>query len=375
MEYDVIIVGAGSMGMAAGYFLAKSGKHVLLLDSHTPPHTSGSHHGETRLIRYAYGEGERYVPLSLAAGELWKKLEEETGKKLFYQTGVLNIGKESAEFIQNVISSATAFSLSIEVMTSEEVERKWPGFALPLGFIGCFEPTAGVLKPEVCIEAYQELAEQNGAVILTDSRVDDISIKENQVNVHTNQRTFSSKSLVISAGAQTASLTSMLNLQLPLQPTRKTFAWFESEEKLYNHRVFPAFTAEYPGGMYYGFPSIEGKGIKAGRHDGGIRINPEDNLTAFGSESGDREDLEQFITDYMSQPQRLKEGKTCTYTMTPDEDFILDLHPEFPNVAIAAGFSGHGFKFSSVIGQILSELINNGTSEKDIRPFSINRFR
>lgn len=375
MDYDVIIIGAGSMGMSAGYFLSKAGKRVLLLDSHTPPHTRGSHHGETRIIRYAYGEGEKYVPLALAAGKLWRELETETGKKLFFQTGVLNLGKEETDFIRNVKQSAVNFSLQLEIMRKQELERKWPGLTVPDGFIGCYEPSAGVLKPESCIEAYQALAELHGAVVLGDSRVEDIEATESGVKVCTKQQTFTSKSLIISAGAWTGHLTSMLDLNLPLQPVRKTFAWFNSDEEIYNHQKFPAFTVDSDAGTFYGFPSIEGKGLKIGRHDGGKAIEADDLLSGFGAEIGDHEDLEQFTYNYMLHPQYLREGKTCMYTLTPDDDFIVDVHPSCPNIAIAAGFSGHGFKFSSVIGQILSELIEKGNTEKNISPFSISRFK
>ena len=136
MHYDVIVVGAGSMGMAAGYFLAKSGKRTLLIDSFNPPHNKGSHHGETRIIRHAYGEGVEYVPLALKAQELWKDLEKKTGKQLFIQTGVLNAGLKDTDFTQNIISSSKAYSLPLEVLNSSEVNKRWPGITLPNMYVG-----------------------------------------------------------------------------------------------------------------------------------------------------------------------------------------------------------------------------------------------
>jgi len=374
MDYDVIIIGAGSMGMAAGYFLSKSGKKTLLLDSFNPPHNKGSHHGETRIIRYAYAEGEEYVPLILKAQELWNDLERATGKQLFIQTGVLGVGNEKSDFIQNIISSAKKYSLPLDVIDSNEVHNRWSGITLPNDSVGCFEPTSGVLKCEESIKAYQELAELNGATILTNSRVKEISIRDERVTIKADEQTFYSDALVISAGAWSGNLLSMLDLDIPLTPVRKTFAWFETNENIYNHNNFPAFAFETPQGLYYGFPSIDGFGLKVGRHDGGEQINPDESMIGFGEIAEDEGDLVQFLNQYIPDIRQLKYGKTCMYTLTPDDKFIIDLHPKYSNVAIAAGFSGHGFKFSSAVGQALSNLIISGKSEIDISQFSINRF-
>jgi N-methyl-L-tryptophan oxidase len=375
MNYDVIIIGAGSMGMAAGYFLSKSGKKTLLLDSFNPPHNKGSHHGETRIIRYAYAEGEEYVPMILKAQELWNDLERATGKQLFIQTGVLNVGNEESDFIQNIISSAKKYSLPLDVIDSNEVHNRWSGITLPNDFIGCFEPTSGVLKCEESIKAYQELAELNGATILTNSRVRGISIRDERVTIKTDEQTFYSDALVVSAGAWSGNLLSMLDLDIPLTPVRKTFAWFDANENIYNHNSFPAFAFETPQGLYYGFPSIDGFGLKVGRHDGGNQINPDEKMIGFGEIAEDEGDLVQFLNQYIPDIRQLRYGKTCMYTLTPDDKFIIDLHPKYSNVAIAAGFSGHGFKFSSAVGQALSNLIISGKNEIDISQFSINRFK
>ncbi|MDN4492830.1 N-methyl-L-tryptophan oxidase [Ureibacillus aquaedulcis] len=375
VNYDVIVVGAGSMGMAAGYYLSLTGKKVLLLDSHNPPHDKGSHHGETRIIRHAYGEGEEYVPLALKAQELWHELEKETGSRFFLNTGVLNVGKETSSSIKNIISSSKRFSIPIEIMSADEIEDRWPGITVPSDFIGCYEPTSGVLRCEECIEAYRELAKLNGATILTNSRVTSITAKAGSVEVSTDSDSFTAHSLILTAGAWSNQLLSMLDLELPLNPVRKTFAWFDVDEEIYGENFFPAFAFDTPNGLYYGFPSIQKAGLKVGRHDGGATINPDKAMTRFGEELGDQEDLTQFLTSFMPTTENLMYGKTCTYTLTPDEDFIVDLHPKYPNIAIAAGFSGHGFKFSSVIGKILSELIINRRTNENIDHFAIERFK
>jgi N-methyl-L-tryptophan oxidase len=374
MHYDVIVVGAGSMGMAAGYFLAKNGKRTLLLDSFDPPHNKGSHHGDTRMIRHAYAEGEDYVPLVLKAQELWYDLEKESGKQLFIQTGVLNVGKESSDMMKNIISSAKNYSLPLEVLQAKEVQKRWPGINMPDEYIGFFEPASGVLKCEDCIDAYRELAEHYGATIRTKSTVKDLSVQGRTVSIQTDDRIFTSDALVVSAGAWSGKLLAKLGLDVPLNPVRKTFAWFEADEELYNHKDFPSFSFETPHGQFYGFPNIDGAGIKVGRHDGGETINPDETLIGFGEMDSDETDLSQFLAQYLPSTKQLKYGKTCMYNLTPDENFIIDLHPTYPNIAIASGFSGHGFKFSSVVGQILSELILSGKTEQNITPFLLKRF-
>ncbi len=254
------------------------------------------------------------------------------------------------------------------------MNSRWPGMNLPDEYIGCFEPTSGVLKCEDCIEAYRELAEKHGATILTNNKVKEISVHDNKVTIKTENQTINADALVVAAGAWSERLLSMLDLNLPLRPVRKTFAWFHVDENLYNSKDFPAFSFETSHGQYYGFPSINGSGLKVGRHDGGETINPDESILAFGELEEDEVDVSQFLHQYMPSAQQLKYGKTCMYTLTPDEDFIIDLHPSYSNVAIASGFSGHGFKFSSVIGQILSELLISGKTEQNISPFSIKRF-
>ncbi len=201
MCYDTIIIGACTMGMAAGYFLSKNGQKVLLLDVFNPPHDQGSHHGETRIIRFAYGEGKAYVPLALRALDLWKELEVISNKQLFLDTGVLNIGSKVHSFIQNVIESAKEYKLLVDVYNAKEASEKWPGITLPEDFIGCFEPSAGVLKVEDCIEAYKGAALNEGVTLKTNARVVNI-VPGKEVTVHTEHDVFSANSVIISAGAE-----------------------------------------------------------------------------------------------------------------------------------------------------------------------------
>ncbi|GAA4715181.1 N-methyl-L-tryptophan oxidase [Brevibacillus fulvus] len=373
-QYDVIIVGAGSMGLAAGYQLAKQGKKLLMIDAYDPPHGYGSHHGDTRIIRHAYGEGREYVPLALRAQQLWGQLQEETGTKLFWQTGVLNIGEADSAFIREVIASAEQFALPLETYTAEEVTKRWPGFSLPNHFVGCFEPNSGVLLVEECIRAMRKLAVANGGELLTNTAVEQIIPDGQAVIVKTRERTYRAAKVVLSAGAWVPKI--LPNLSLPLVPTRKTVGWFAADAHLYDSAHFPAFNVQTEQEIYYGFPDFQGSGVKVGRHDGGQAVDPALMNRQFGAEQEDEADLRSFLQTYMPQAAgALVSGKVCLYTFTPDEDFIVDRHPDDPRIIIAAGFSGHGFKFATVIGEILSELLTAGATRYDIRRFALDRFR
>ncbi|WP_408011348.1 N-methyl-L-tryptophan oxidase [Pseudalkalibacillus sp. A8] len=374
MQYNVIIIGAGSMGMAAGYYLSKQGKSVLLIDENDPPHSKGSHHGESRIIRHAYGEGECYVTMALRAQELWYDLEKASGKQLFLQTGVLTVGEKKSDFIQNVLKSAEVHDLNVEKLTPTEINRKWKGFSIPEALIGCFEENSGVLFSEECIRAYRDLAIESGAILQANSRVNHISVEDGIVHVETTHGSFSSNSLIVAAGKGTPQILTFLNLELPLQLVRKTFSWFKSEESLYHTSRFPAYAFCLPNQLFYGFPSINGAGVKIGRHDGGQTIKVGESLGEFGDYPEDVGDVSEFAKTFMPEIIEHEIGRTCTYTNTPDGDFIIDQHPQHSNVVVAAGFSGHGFKFSSVVGEILSQLVIDGKSEFDLKPFSMERF-
>lgn len=374
-DYEVIIVGAGSMGMAAGYYLAKRGVRTLLLDAFDPPHTMGSHHGDTRIIRHAYGEGKQYVPLVLRAQQLWLELEKASGTKLFEQTGVLSAGPLHCPFLQELRESAEVYSLPLEVLNAAEVNTRWPGISLPDDYYACLEPTSGVLYAEKCIAAYRKLAVAAGATLLTDTPVTGLLPDGDGVIVRTKAQTYRADKLLLSAGAWNPSLLASLGLTLPLVPTRKTVAWFGADESLYGAGRFPAFIFNLEESTFYGFPSFDQAGVKIGRHDGGMAIDPDRLERTFGAFLSDEEDVRSFLETYMPQAAgALRQGRVCIYTMTPDEHFVIDRHPAYPQIVIAAGFSGHGFKFSSAVGEAASDLLTKGASTQDLSLFSLDRF-
>ncbi|WP_033543150.1 N-methyl-L-tryptophan oxidase [Planococcus sp. CAU13] len=372
--YDVAIIGAGTMGMAAGAFLAQQGAKTLLMDAFDPPHVNGSHHGDTRLIRHAYGEGRQYVTLVKRAQQLWEDLEQQTGYKIFEKTGILGFGPGDSVFLAETMVSAQKHDLPLEILNGAEINERWPGFSVPDDFIGCFESQSGVIYSENAIRAYKDLAIRNGATLLTNTPVQHIEMDdEQQVKISTEHTAFYAKKVIVTAGAWAAKL--LPDLNLPIQPTRKNVGWFEAPSDLYHADNMPAFYGEDEGIGFYGFPDFNGDGLKIGRADGGKAIDPDLQTQNFGLYETDESDLRQVLETYLPGANGiLKQGKTCLYTISSDNHFIIDHHPENDRIIFACGFSGHGFKFGSVMGEVLSQMALEGQSKFDISIFSLTRF-
>lgn len=370
--HEVIVLGAGSMGMAAGAFLAKQGAKVLLLDAYDPPHTFGSHHGDTRMIRHAYGEGSKYVPLVLRAQALWEELERETGKRVFEKAGVLGIGPAGSSFLAEMVRSAREYRLPLETLPPDEVGKRWPGLRVPEQYVGLFEPDSGYLYCEEAIRAYRQLAERHGARLVTNTRASSVEYHADGVTVHTTQGAFHADRLIVSAGAWIGSL--FPELAVPVQVLRTTVVWYEADETMYGAGRLPAFFIETPEEKFYGFPSLRGAGLKIGSHDAGEPVSPDRIDREFGAGPNDEGNLPAVVERFFPHAsRRVKKGSVCMYTKTPDEDFIIDRHPEHEQVLIVSACSGHGFKFASAIGEIAAQWTLTGKTTLDVSPFTLGR--
>ncbi|MFC0573909.1 N-methyl-L-tryptophan oxidase [Paraburkholderia solisilvae] len=363
--------------MAAGYYLSQAGRKVLLLDAGDPPHDIGAHHGSTRLIRHAYGEGAGYVPLAMRAQQLWLQLERDTGMNVFAGTGVTNIGLAGDPFLQEVQRSAAQHGLRLETLNGPEASKRWPAWQLSAGHVISYEPDAGVLYCERAISGYRKLAIAHGATLRTNTSVTRVELHgDHSVSVVTdNGERFAGRDLIVCAGKWTRSLLAGLGLDVPVARVRKTFAWFESPANAFAPDVFPGFIMESEVGQFYGFPDLDGGGFKIGRHDGGQPVAVDANPAAFGDEPDDLSDLRRFLQRYLPAVGNLRTGRVCEYDMTPDSDFIIDRLPAHPNVQFATGFSGHGFKFASAIGEALAQRVTQGASSVDLSIFRCDRFR
>lgn len=359
------------MGMAAGYFAAVKGARALLIDAFDPPHNRGSHHGDTRIIRHAYAMHEAYVPLALRAQMLWEELERETGTELNRKIGLLRVCERGAPSLQRQQQFAASYGIPLERLSAREMQYRWPGMRFRGDEEGCYEPQGGLLYSEACVVAYRMLALSRGAVLQTNEPAMAISTKNDIVRVETAQATYEADRLIVCAGAWASRL--LAELRLPIQPIRKPIAWFQAESPLYDAGAFPAFTYNVPMGEFFGVPG-DAAGLKVGRHDGGRPADPDTVDRLFGAFPEDEAELRAFLRGYMPGANGpLVRGSVCMYAMTEDENFVIDRHPVYENVWLACGFSGHGFKFASAVGELLADLAVAGGTKLDISPFALHR--
>lgn len=371
--FDVIVVGAGSMGMSAGYHLAARGLKTLLIDAFDPPHTGGSHHGEPRLIRHVYHGGPHYVRLALRADALWRELEAQTGERLLERSGVLNLSDPSVYSFEERFADADREGVRYESLDASEIARRWPGFSVPEHYRGLYEPDAGYLFSERCVAAYRHQALAAGSELLANTAVTGLAQAAGVVRVSTNRGDYEAGSAIVSAGAWFRSLEP--SVVLPVAAVRKVVGWFEADEELFGAGRLPGFTFGGASGGYYGFPSIGDAGVKIGRHDGGRPWRPGERFEPFGAYPEDEAYLRKALGEFLPGAEgRLLHGAACKYELSPDEQFIVDAHPELPNVLLAGGFSGHGFKFASAIGEALADWTVKGEPAPELQPFALSRF-
>ncbi len=377
--YDAVVVGLGGMGSAAAYELASRGEKVLGLERHAPAHDRGSSHGKSRIIRQAYFEGSEYVPLLLRAYELWERLEAETGQELMTLTGGLMIGRREGALVSGSVESAEAHGLPYELLDPAEMRRRFPAFALGPDTVALYEKKAGFVRPEASVRAHLDRATSMGAELRFGEGVVswEASPSGEGVRVVTEGGAYEAGRLVVSAGAWAPLL--LADLGLPLEVTRQILFWFEPRggmEAFLPDR-FPIFIWEPDdGNSFYGIPAHDGdRGVKAAFfRANGTPADPETvDREVHGEEVG-------FIRGYLSEyvpplDGELVHATTCMYTNTPDEHFVISLHPEHSQVAIAAGFSGHGYKFCSVVGEVLADLATEGSTSHPINLFSPARLR
>ena len=370
MEYDLIIIGSGSVGAAAGYYARKAGLNVLMTDAHMPPHQQGSHHGDTRLMRHAYGEGEKYVPLVLRAQALWDELAATSGEALFEQSGVVNLGPVDSTFLNTVANSAEQFGLAVEHLDAGAVMARWPEIRVPNDYKAIFEPGSGVLKSELAVKTLIAMAKDAGCAQLFNCPVTAIHNDGDGVTIETSEGSWRGKKLLLTAGTWVK----QLYPELPIQPVRKVFAWFQADGRYSRKNNFPAFTGELPNGdQFYGFPAVENE-LKIGKHNGGQPISTPQERVAFGAVASDGSESFPFLRNVLPGIGGCLHGASCTYDNTVDEDFIIDTLPGRPDTLLITGLSGHGFKFAPVLGEIASQFAQGEASSFNLAPFSLARF-
>jgi len=372
--YDAIVLGVGGMGSAAVYHLARRGKRVLGLEQFDVPHAMGSSHGVNRIIRLAYWEHPSYVPLLFRAYELWRELELAFREQLLVITGGLDLGPEASETFRNSLLSCQLHHLRHEVIDSVEIGRRFPGYRMPDGQFAVFQPDGGFVYSERAIVAHVWVAmEKHGAEVRARERVVGWEPRGDGVEVRTDHGTYRAQRLIVTAGPWLAK--ALPRFAAVAVPERQVLAWFQPPRpELFQLGAFPVFNGEFPEGRYYGFPVAGIPGFKIGRyHHREERVDPEtiDREPNAEDERVLRDVTARYFPDANGPTMTLK---TCMFTNTPDEHFLIGSHPEEPSIVVAGGFSGHGYKFCSVIGEILADLVTEGETGHDLALFDPSRF-
>jgi monomeric sarcosine oxidase len=370
-HYDVIVLGAGIAGSASAYQLAKQKKKVLLLEQFDFLHKFGSSHGGSRIFRHAY-EDQRYVKLAQAAGELWLELEKDADEKLLTRTGGLDIAKTNSHELSAIQRALIGAQSPFEVLSASETTKRFPAFKLRDDQSAIFQQDAGVLAATRCVNAMLRTAAQYGATLQSHESVEQLKLGST-VEVKTAQGVYSAEKLVVCAGPWLGRV--LKDLQLPLQVEQQQVLYVSvNNGHLHTPSAMPLFINHDPSQNIYGFPLFD--------HPTAIKISDHSNAPEITLEERTFEVMQPWANESIQRAQtflpnilgKLLHFEMCLYTKTPDEHFILDHHPEYKNVAIAGGFSGHGFKFGPVLGEIMSDLVQSGSSKHDLSLFGINRF-
>jgi sarcosine oxidase len=369
--YDVIVIGVGTMGAAACCHLARRGARVLGLERFSIPHARGAHHGHSRVIRMAYFEHPDYVPLLGRAYHNWRQLERDSGQRILYQTGGLYLGRPDSEAIAGSLGAMKQHGLEHEELTRRQVLERFPMFRVPEGFVGLWEPVTGFVLPEQAVSSFAMQALEHGAELHGQEPVLDWSPDG---VVRTSRGVYHGKQLVFCGGAWTNRL--VQDLGVPLVVTRQVLGWvWPRNPELFALGRLPVWMIETgAGGQHYGFPMMPDRpGLKLALH---LPASPTDpDAVVREPLPGDEATFRPVLRDFIPQADGpLLSLETCLYTNSPDSHFIIDRHPRHANVTLACGFSGHGFKFASVVGEVLADLALVGRTSLPISLFSLRRF-
>ena len=358
------------MGSATAYHLAKSGADVLVLEQFQRGHTYGSSHGETRIIRFFYDK-PFYTELMKTAYAEWRDLESVSGKSLLFITGSVGIGAKGNPYGRATRQSLDAAGVESEWWDTAQLAERFPQFRLADNMEILYQKDTGFLHAAECVSTHLQLAERHGAEIREETKVTNIDWQIDVPTVRTEDSQFRGRKVIVTAGAWAGIL--LAELDLPLTVTKQQVCYYQpTDSKLYQPDRFPVFTEVTPDGEFiYAVPAFGEHGLKIARHGRGQVISPD---TPERTPDADYSaHIDAYVQERLPALGKATHTEVCLYTETPDEDFIIDAHPCCPDLLIAAGFSGHGFKFCALVGRMMSELVRNGKTGFDIHPFRIDR--
>ncbi|MFJ8015371.1 N-methyl-L-tryptophan oxidase [Streptomyces sp. NPDC096339] len=377
IDADVIVVGLGAMGSQTLWRLAERGVDAIGIEQFTPGHDRGASHGESRIIRSAYAEGASYVPLVKEAWQLWRELEEVSGAHLLEQTGALMVGPADSPVIAGPLASARAWDLKYQLLETAELREAFPQYVPADGLMGFYEEDAGYLRPEASVTAAVEAARVRGAEVLRESGVTAILPDPVRPRVRLGDRELTARHVVVAAGGWLPGLLPATARLMHVE--RRVMGWFRvADPAAFEARRFPVFVHSDASGDHnlYGFPTLDGETVKVGLHTWpGIDevIDPAD-----GHRPPDQADAQRFaeavdrtFVGVDPQPVRME---SCMYSLTPDRHFLVGPRADLPGLTLLAGFSGHGFKFATVIGEIAAQFAVTGKSALPVEKFDPHRF-
>jgi sarcosine oxidase len=373
MQADVAVIGVGAMGSMALWRLAARGARVVGFERSEPGHDRGSSHGESRIIRTAYYEGPQYVPLVQDAFILWRRLERESGTSLLTMTGALMIGRPDGGLVSGTLSSVREHGLAHELLDVGQMRERYPQHRLVSGEVAVYEEAAGFLRPEEAIRAAVRRAESLGATVLRRTPVEKVETGTQGVRVTAGGWTYQVGHAVVSVGAWLGGF--LPELQVPLTVERQVVGWFPLRApELYSPQRCPVFMHETETGRYrYGFPSLDGATVKMAVHHEGTTTSPDEVDRTARPE--DLAPVQSFVREWLVgvEPVAVR-SQVCLYTNTPDAHFVVGSLPGVPALTVLGGFSGHGFKFAPVMGDVAADLALQGRTDYPIELFEPRRF-
>jgi sarcosine oxidase len=373
LDADIAVIGVGAMGSMALWRLAERGMRVIGFEQFEPAHNRGSSFGESRIIRTAYNEDPRYVPLVRRAFDLWRELESVTNSSLLTVTGILSIGQPEGDIVDGTLLSARTHGLEHTILDRERMSRRYPQHRLNPGDIAVYEDAAGILPPEATILAAVQRAESLGARILRNTRVDALRPAGDWVEIASEDSTFRVRHVIVGVGPWLGAF--LPELEFPVSVARQVVAWFPVRNvDDFRNEQFPVFIHDIGGGhSRYGFPTLDSKTVK-------LAVHHEGDLTT--ADTVDREvhtrdlsPVQEFIEEYLVGVEpRAVHSHVCMYTNTPDHHFLVGSLQDKPWMTVLGGFSGHGFKFAPVIGDAAADLATTGKTASAFELFSLDRF-
>lgn len=376
LDFEYAVVGAGGMGSAAAYYLAKAGKSVIVLEQFEVGHIRGASHGENRIIRYSY-EYQDYVKLAKESYKLWAEASTEAETPLLITTGGLDLGYPQNADFDKCIEMLTRENVDHEVLDRSQVNQRYPQFNVEESVRGLYQKDAGYLEPDVCVPTFIKLAKKHGAVIKDNTILDGIIVSDDFVDLKTEKESFRVKKVILALGPWASPmLEKLVGVRIPIDVTFEQYSFFKPKNpEHFSENQFPVFIIYVNPGQdnLYGFPFFRDLGVKVAEHRAGAVVE-----AATRTFTPDPDKLarltkraQKLIPDLTSE---ITKTGTCLYANSPDRHFIIDKHPHHDNLIIAAGFSGHGFKFVPIVGSILKDLAIEGRTARPIGMFRINRF-